>query len=229
MPCFLCFTKSRAKKHAERAVPAGHRRRRKKVAARRRKKPRSGKGFNWASAKLLFCALNRGSQNLDSPFGKGFNFVSGKLLFGCADSRFVKPRISFWEGFNFVSAKLLFGWVDSRFAKPQCSLQGERFYSFRLYEKNGEYPRGLRTSGLRGRFKALSKKILAEFSNGTSRNRLFAQNGGEKALNRCEVQALQRKELERTSKEQPYSLRTVGYGWVEMGGGGRKRVALEGN
>ena len=26
----------------------------------------------------------------------------------------------------------------------------ERFYSFRLYEKNGEYPRGLRTSGLRG-------------------------------------------------------------------------------
>ena len=30
----------------------------------------------------------------------------------------------------------------------------ERFYSFRLYEKNGEYPRGLRTSGLRGRFKS---------------------------------------------------------------------------
>ena len=28
------------------------------------------KGFNWASAKLLFCALNRGSQNLESPFGK---------------------------------------------------------------------------------------------------------------------------------------------------------------
>ena len=26
----------------------------------------------------------------------------------------------------------------------------ERFYSFRLYEKNGEYPRGLRTSGLPG-------------------------------------------------------------------------------
>ena len=52
-------------------------------------------------------------------------------------------------------------------------------------------------SVLRPRFKALSKKILAELSDGTSRTRLFAQNGGEKALNRCEVRALQRKELER--------------------------------
>ena len=77
----------------------------------------------------------------------------------------------------------------------------------------------------RGRFKALSKKILAEFSNGTSRNRFFAQDGGEKALNRCEVRVLQRKELERTEKEWPCSLRTVGYGWVQVGDGGRKRVA----
>ena len=38
--------------------------------------------------------------------------------------------------------------------------KGERIYSFRLYEKNQKYPRGLRTSGLRGRFKALSEIIL---------------------------------------------------------------------
>ena len=57
----------------------------------------------------------------------------------------------------------------------------------------------------RGRFKALSKKILAAFSDGTSRNRFFAQNGGEKALNRCDAPALQRKELERRLKEQPCS------------------------
>ena len=79
--------------------------------------------------------------------------------------------------------------------------EGVRFYSFRLYEKNGEYPRGLRTSGLRGRFKALSKKISAKFSDGTRRTRFFAQNGGEKALNRCDVPVLQRKDLERTAKE----------------------------
>ena len=53
----------------------------------------------------------------------------------------------------------------------------------------------------RGRFKALPEKILAKFSDGTSRTRLFAQNGGEKALNRCEVRVLQRKELERIAKE----------------------------
>ena len=56
------------------------------------------------------------------------------------------------------------------------------------------------------RFKALSEKILAEFSNGTSRTRFFAQNGGEKALNRCEVPVLQREDLERTAKEWPCSL-----------------------
>ena len=47
---------------------------------------------------------------------------------------------------------------------------------------------------LRPRFKALSEKILAELSDDTCRTRFFAQNGGEKALNRCEVRVLQRKE-----------------------------------
>ena len=84
-------------------------------------------------------------------------------------------------------------------------------------------------SVLRPRFKALSEKILAEFSGNTSRTRFFAQNGGEKALNRCEVPALQRKDLERTAKEQPCSLQTVGYGWVRMENGARKRVALGGD
>ena len=60
-----------------------------------------------------------------------------------------------------------------------------------------------------------------------SRTRLFAQNGGEKALNRCEIPVLQRKDLERTAKEWTCSLRTVGYGWVRMENGGQKRVALE--
>ena len=77
-----------------------------------------------------------------------------------------------------------------------------------------------RDSVLRPRFKALSEKILAEFSGNTSRPRLFAQNGGEKALNRCDATALQREDLERTAKEQPCSLRTVGYGWVRICGVG---------
>ena len=63
-----------------------------------------------------------------------------------------------------------------------------------------------RDSVLRPRFKALPEKILAELSGNTSRTRFFAQNGGEKALNRCEVPALQREDLERTAKEQRRSL-----------------------
>ena len=39
-------------------------------------------------------------------------------------------------------------------------------------------------------------------------------------MNRCDVWVLQRKELKRTSKEEPYSLRTVGYGWVGICGVG---------
>ena len=76
-------------------------------------------------------------------------------------------------------------------------------------------------SVLRPRFKALSEKILAEFSGNTSRTRLFAQNGGEKALNRCEVPVLQRKELERRLKEQPCSLVDSRL-W--LGGNGRWRA-----
>ena len=61
---------------------------------RSRKKPRSGRGFHSVRAKLMFCALIRGLQNLDSPFGKGFNFVRGKLLSLCAESRFAESRTS---------------------------------------------------------------------------------------------------------------------------------------
>ena len=48
-------------------------------------------------------------------------------------------------------------------------------------------------------------------------------------MNRCEAPVLQRKDLEWRLKEQPYSLQTVGYGWVRMGDGGQKRVAREGD
>ena len=72
----------------------------------------------------------------------------------------------------------------------------KRFYSFRLYEKNQKYPKGLRPSGLPGTIQSSVGDSFGDTSDGTSRNRFFAQNGGEKALNRCEVQALQRKDLE---------------------------------
>ena len=48
-------------------------------------------------------------------------------------------------------------------------------------------------------------------------------------MNRCEVQALQRKDLEQRLKEQLYSLVDSRLRDVAMGGGGWKRVVLGGN
>ena len=114
------------------------------------------------------------------------------------------------KGFNFVSGKVLFGYAESRFAEPRTSRKGNGFILFACTKRTGSTPEVCEPLDSRGGFKALSKKILAEFSDGTSRNRFFAQNGGEKALNRCDVRVLQREDLERRLKEQLYSLRTVG-------------------
>ena len=146
----------------------------------------------------------------------------------CADSRFAKPQNSLQrERFLVLFAACKKYRKNTLRRAKSCQWQ---VFVRRRPPKQGELrtdvsettmfqgDRGLRTSGLRGRFKALSKKISAKLSGGTCRTRLFAQNSGVKALNRCEVRALQRKELERTSKEQPCSLRTVGYGWVGICG-----------
>ena len=100
---------------------------------RSRKKPRSGRGFHSVRAKLMFCALIRGLQNLDSPLGKGFNFVSGKLSFGCAESRFVKPR---------------------------SSLRGSTILFFSLVRKEPKVPEGLRPSRLPGTIQISARYMI---------------------------------------------------------------------
>ena len=118
------------------------------------------------------------------------------------DKLSAKRKVS--KGFNFVSAWSLFGRAESRFAEPRSFLRRRTACHFLHCAKSNI--KSTRDSVLRPRFKALSEKILAEFSGNTSRTRFFAQNGGEKALNRCDATALQRKDLERTAKEQPCSL-----------------------
>ena len=134
--------------------------------------------------------LNRGLQNLDSFFEKGFNFVSGKFLFGWAESRFAEPR--------------------------SFPVRETDWYFLRRAKSTAKTRRGLRPSGLPGTIQSSAGNNLGKAPDGTCRNRFFAQNGGEKALNRCEVRALQREDLERTAKEWPCSSQTVGYGWVGM-------------
>ena len=97
--------------------------------------------------------------------------------------------------------------ADSRFGKPRIfPVRETDWYFLRRAKSTAKTRRGLRPSGLPGTIQSSAGNTFGEASNGTSRNRLFAQNGGEKALNRCDVPALQRKELERRLKEQPCSL-----------------------
>ena len=149
------------------------------------------------------------------------------LLFGCADSRFAEPRISFWEGFNFVSAKPPLRRAESRFAKPRCSLQRERIVTFCVVQKVTKKHAGLRPATsiqIAGRYEIFAEMSGVHQVTGYAESCIFPSIAGND-LNRCDVPALQRKELERTAKEQLYSLQTVGYGWVGMGDGGWKRVA----
>ena len=115
-------------------------------------------------------------------------------------------------------------WAELRFGKPRSSLQRERVVTFCIVQKVTKKHTGLRPATS---IQSSAGNTFGEASDGTCRNRFFAQDGGEKALNRCDVPALQRKDLERTTKEWPCSLRTVGYGWVRMGDGGQKRVAWD--
>ena len=113
--------------------------------------------------------------------------------------------------------------ADSRFAKTSDSLQRERMVTFCIVQKVTKKHAGLRPATS---IQSSAGNSFGKASDGTSRNWLFAQNGGEKALNRCDIPVLQRKDLERTTKEWPYSLRTVGYGLVGMGGVGCGNVLL---
>ena len=79
--------------------------------------------------------LIQGLQNLEAPL-KGFNCCGAKLRLWCA---------------------------GSRFANLGASCERDVVRTFRVYEKYQKYTRGLRTSGLRGRFKALPKVILQSF------------------------------------------------------------------
>ena len=110
----------------------------------------------------LWCAETRFAKLC--KVSKGFNWVCAKLLVGCADSRFAKPRTPFWKVLILFVRSRSCGELIRGSQNPELPAR-KRFYSFRLYEKNQKYPRGLRTSGLRGRFKSpLDSWVSAEMT-----------------------------------------------------------------
>ena len=85
------------------------------------------------------------------------------MEFWCAESRFAESR-GFLEKVLIVAVRSCgCGVLNRGLQNLETSCERDVFRAFRLYEKNQKYTRGLRTSGLRGRFKALSKVSLQSF------------------------------------------------------------------
>ena len=115
----------------------------------------------------------------------------------CADSRFAEPR-KVSKGFNFVSGKLLFEWADLRFAEPRNSLQGRTDCHFLHRAKSNQKARGASPAT---RDSKLCRRRFQQNFPAARAEPVFRTNGGEKALNRCEVRVLLRKDLEQRLKE----------------------------
>ena len=103
-------------------------------------------------------------------------------------------------------------WAESRFAEPRSSLQRERVVTFCIVQKVTKKHAGLRPATsiqIAGRYVFEAKMTGVHQVPGNAENSSFPGIAGND-LNRCEVRALQRKELEQRLKEQLQSLQTVG-------------------
>ena len=94
---------------------------------------------------------------------KGFNFIYAKVYCLCAALRFAEPRNSLKKVLIVAVRSCGCGVLIRGLQNLETSCKRNVFRTFRVYEKYQKYTRGLRTSGLRGRFKALSEVILQKF------------------------------------------------------------------
>ena len=178
------------------------------------------------------CAVPAGTP----PKGekKGFNFVCANLLFWCADSRFAEPRRSLKKVLIVAVRKCHCGGLNRGLRNLGSSRKGDGFILFALCKKNQKAHQrfaNLWTPGtiqIAGRYMIVVKVTGVHQVTGNAENSSFPGIAGND-LNRCEVPALQRKDLERRLKEQLYSLVDSRLRDVAMGGGGWKRVVLGGN
>ena len=84
----------------------------------------------------------------------------------------------------------------------EAPCKGVRVVTFCVVQKVTKKHAGLRPATS---IQSSAGSEFAKFSGGSCRNWFCLQNGSVKALNRCDVPALQRKDLERRLKEQLYS------------------------
>ncbi len=148
----------------------------------RQKKPRSGKGFNWIREKVLLgCADSRFAE--PRIVSKGFNLVCTNVLSLCADLRFARPRSSLKKVLIVVVRSCGCGALIRGLQNLGASCEGERVVTFCIVQKVTKKHAGLRPATS---IQSSAGSDFAETSGGSCRNRFCLQNGGEKALNRCE-------------------------------------------
>ena len=94
----------------------------------------------------------------------------------------------------------------------EISCEGERVVTFCIVQKVTKKHAGLRPATsiqIAGRYMVIVKMTGVHQVTGYAENCNFPGIAGND-LNRCDVPALQHKDLERTAKERLYSLQTVG-------------------
>ena len=105
----------------------------------------------------VFCAKVPGGA-------KGFKFVYANLLFWCAASRFAKPRSFLKKVLIVAGGSRGCGELIRGLQNLDAPCKGDVFTFFlRRAKRTKKHARGLRTSGLRGRFKALPEVTLQKF------------------------------------------------------------------
>ena len=90
------------------------------------------------------------------------------------------------KGFNCCGAKLRLRRADSRLAKTRKFLRKERFSYFSRVRKVPKVHQRFANLWTPGTIQSSAESNFAENSGGSCRNRFCPQNGGKKALNRCE-------------------------------------------
>ena len=116
------------------------------------------------------------------------------------------------EGFNWIVRKYIFGALLRGLQNLESPCEGERVVTFCVVQKVTKKHAGLRPATsiqIAGRYMIVVKVTGIHQVTGYAENCKSPGIAGND-LNRCEVPALQHKELERTAKEQPHSLQTVG-------------------
>ena len=116
------------------------------------------------------------------------------------------------EGFHWIVRKCIVCVLLRGLQNLGAPCEGERVVTFCVVQKVTKKHAGLRPATsiqIAGRYMIVVKVTGIHQVTGYAENCKSPGIAGND-LNRCEVPALQHKELERTAKEQPHSLQTVG-------------------